>query len=520
MGATIEVETTEAAMMGATVAETAAVATAVRAEPTTGATGRQLADRLRPSAARTRIIGWVLLLVFTALGLVTFVTWRLLIAATDARMQQELRFEMEQFAELTAPGVNPRTGMPFASVDEVIREAIAYNVARPNEKFLGFVDGQYRVQSRPQVDGRATLAGDVDFSQRVGSIAEPARGTYRHPQLGEIVYAAVPVTLTGDPARGVIVAAYLADSERGDADDAARLMLIVGAVTLLGAVGAAWLVAGRILRPLRDITSTARTITETDLSQRIPRRGGDGDELGDLVATVNGMLDRIENGISAQRRFVDDAGHELRTPITIIRGHLDVLDPTDPADVSSTVGLVNDELDRMNRMVSDLLLLAQSEQPAFLHPEAVDVAALTTDTFDKIALLGDRDFAVEAVADIFAVLDPQRITQALVALADNACRYTDSGDRIALGSRVEGGWLRFWITDSGPGVSDEDRPRIFQRFARGGAGSRRSDGAGLGLAIVDAIAVAHGGVVLLDSTPGCGATFSVVVPLVPGSSER
>ncbi|HEX7430489.1 MAG TPA: hypothetical protein VF328_27215 [Mycobacterium sp.] len=132
-----------------------------------------MADRLLPSAARTRIIGWVLLLVFTALGLVTFVTWRLLIAATDARMQQELRFEIQQFAELTAPGVNPRTGMPFASVDEVIREAIAYNVARPNEKFLGYVDGQYRAQSRPQVDDRATLAGDADFAYRVASITDP-----------------------------------------------------------------------------------------------------------------------------------------------------------------------------------------------------------------------------------------------------------------------------------------------------------------------------------------------------------
>jgi two-component system, OmpR family, sensor kinase len=518
MGATIGVETTEVATMGVTVAKTAAAATAVRAEPGQGADRHRLADRLLPSAARTRIIGWVLLLVFTALGLVTFVTWRLLIAATDARMQQELRFEIQQFAELTAPGVNPRTGMPFASVDEVIREAIAYNVARPNEKFLGYVDGRYRAQSRPQVDRRATLAGDGDFSERVASITDPTRGTYRHPELGEIVYAAVPVTLTGDPAGGVIVAAYLADAERSDADEAARLMLIVGAVTLLGAVGAAWLVAGRILRPLRDITNTAQTITETDLSQRIPRSGGEGDELGDLVATVNSMLDRVENGVAAQRRFVDDAGHELRTPITIIRGHLDVLDVTDPADVSSTVALVDDELERMNRMVSDLLALAQSEQPAFLRPELVDVTALTTDTFEKVAALGDRDFVVEAVADVVAILDAQRITQALVALADNACRYTESGDRIALGSRVERGWLRFWITDSGPGVSDEDRPRIFQRFARG-AMVRRSDGAGLGLAIVRAIAVAHGGDVLLDSTPGRGATFSVILPLARGSRK-
>ena len=283
----------------------------------------------------------------------------------------------------------------------------------------------------------------------------------------------------GDPARGVIVAAYLADEERSDADAAARLMLIVGAVTLLGAVGAAWLVAGRIFvrygispkqrRPLpkpisrnasRAVAVTAMNSATWCHRQRHARPGGDRRRCPAAV--------------------LDDAGHELRTPITIIRGHLEVLDPTDPADVTSTVALVDDELERMNRMVSDLLLLAQSEQPAFLRPELVDVASLTTDTFDKVALLGDRDFVVEAVADVHAILDPQRITQALVALADNACRYTDSGGRIALGSRVEQGWLRFWITDSGPGVSDDDRQRIFQRFARGGAASRRSDGAGLG----------------------------------------
>ena len=112
-------------------------ATAVPGDTSYVAPHRRLRDRLRPFAARTRIIGWVLLLVIAALGIVTFVTWRLLISATDARMHSELRFEIQQFTELAAPGVNPRTGAPFTGVDEVIREAIAYNVAKPNEKFVG-----------------------------------------------------------------------------------------------------------------------------------------------------------------------------------------------------------------------------------------------------------------------------------------------------------------------------------------------------------------------------------------------
>ena len=469
--------------------------------------------RILPSAARTRIIAWVLLLVMAALGIVTFVTWRLIVSATDTRMDEALRFEIEEFTEVTSPGVNPRTGEPFQAVEEVIREAIAYNIARPNEKFLGYVDGVYRAQSRQEPGTREVLARDPAFAELVASVASPVEGRYQHPEVGEVRYLAIPVTLASDPARGVIVAAYLGDAERAAANDAARLMLVAGSVTLLGAAGAAWLVAGRILRPLRDVAETARTITDTDLSMRIPSRGT-GDELDGLVSTVNGMLDRVETGVSAQRRFIDDVGHELRTPITIVRGHLEVVDPTDPADVESTVALVDDELERMNRMVSDLLLLARAEHPSFLQPAFVDVGALTEDAFEKLARLGDRKFTLETSARVAAVLDPQRITQALVALADNACRYTKDGDRIGVGSQLSGGWLRFWVADSGPGVSEEDRSRIFERFARGNAAGNRSDGAGLGLAIVRAIAVAHGGDVLLDSVPGRGATFTVVIPVV------
>jgi signal transduction histidine kinase len=471
--------------------------------------------RLLPSAARTRIIGWVLLLVLMALAAVTLVTWRLLIQETDQRIGEALRIEVDEFAELTATGISPRTGLPFRTVDEVIGEAIAYNVVRPNEKFLGYVDGGYRTQSRQEPGAPEVLAGDAAFAALVATVDTPRTGHYESPAAGDVRYLAIPVTLQGDPARGVIVAAYLADAERASADTAARLMLVVGGVTVLGAAAAAWLVAGRILRPLRDVAATARTITDTDLSGRIPD-AGERDELGDLARTVNAMLDRVESGVAAQRRFVDDAGHELRTPITIVRGHLEVLDPTDPDDVRATVALVDDELGRMNRMVSDLLLLARSEQPSFLHVEPVDVAELTADVVEKVERLGDRDWVLETAARVDARLDPQRVTQAVVALADNACRHTRPGDRIGLGSQLTGGRLRFWVSDAGAGVAAEERARIFERFARGSTAVPRSEGAGLGLSIVRAIAVAHGGTVLLDSVPGRGATFTLEIPATGG----
>ena len=468
--------------------------------------------RLAPSTARTRIIGWALLLVLGALGIVTFVTWLLLVSATNARMDAALRTEVEEFTELSQSGINPRTGEPFTDVNDVIREAIAYNVARPNEKFLGYVDGEYRAQSRQEPGTPEVLASDTTFARLVASVTDPAQGRYEHPDVGEVRYLAIPVTLAGDPARGVIVAAYLGDAERAQAGDAVRLMLLVGSVTMIGAAGAAWLAAGRILRPLRDVVDTARSISDTDLSMRIPSRGGpEGDEITDLVTTLNGMLDRVESGVAAQRRFIDDAGHELRTPITIVRGHLDVLDPTDPDDVREAVEIVDDELTRMNRMVTDLLVLAHSEQPTFVQARPVDVAALTADIFEKVQKLGDRDFHLQSTAAGVAVLDPQRLTQALVALADNACRFTRPQGWIGMGSQLSGGWIQFWVSDSGPGVSPQDRAKIFDRFARGEQVGAHSDGAGLGLSIVRAIAVAHGGDVLLETVMGRGSTFTVAI---------
>ncbi len=469
--------------------------------------------RILPSAARSRIIGWMLLFLIVALAIATFVTWRLLVSAINTRMDEALRVEVQEFAELTGPGIDPGTGAPFTGVEELIREAMAYNIARPNEVFLGYVDGAYLAKSPQQPGTPDVLGGDPAFTEHVASITTPVEGRYRQPGVGEIRYLAMPVTLKGDPGQGVIVSAFFGDRERANADAVARLLLAVGAATICVAALAAWLIAGRILRPLRDAADTARSITETDLSKRIPARGGEGDELGDLVQTVNGMLDRVEAAVSAQRRFSDDAGHELRTPITIVRGHLDVLDPTDPEDVRSTVALVDDELERMNRMVSDLLLLARAEQPAFLQPKLVDVGPLTREVFDKLVALGDREFVLQSVDEGIAVLDAQRLTQALLALADNACRYTSDGDRIALGSARENGQLAFWVSDEGPGIDDADRTTIFERFSRGSSGGTRSDGAGLGLAIVKAIAVAHGGTIRLHSVPGHGATFTVLIPI-------
>jgi signal transduction histidine kinase len=272
----------------------------------------------------------------------------------------------------------------------------------------------------------------------------------------------------------------------------------------------AWVVAGRILAPLRLLTETARSISETDLSRRIPVTGQD--EIAELARTFNAMLDRLQGAFGTQRSFVSDASHELRTPITIVRGHLELLGD-DPQERRETVALVTDELDRMSRFVDDLLLLAKAERDDFLRIEEVELGALTDELMDKATALGKRRWLLASRGEATMVADRQRLTQAVMGLAQNAVQHTKDGDAISIGSTVDGDEASLWVRDTGPGISRSDQERIFERFARTSASRRRSEGAGLGLSIVRAIAEAHGGRTEVDSRPGDGATFTIVVPL-------
>jgi len=308
---------------------------------------------------------------------------------------------------------------------------------------------------------------------------------------------------------GVFVVAVFRDLQRGPFDDA---ILATGAVALavllIGSL-LAWRAAESVLRPVRSVTQTARAITESDLSRRIDVEGDD--ELAELAATFNAMLARLDVAFSGQRRFLDEVGHELKTPLTIVRGHLELLETDDLAEREATRRLVLDELDRMSRLVNDLLLLAKAEAPDFLRLETIDVGRLTEQLLAKMSALADRRWTVETTGRGVIVADRQRLTQALMQLAENASKHTQEGDEIVLGSSVDVGAARFWIRDSGPGILPEDRLRIFEPFVRRSRGAR-DDGVGLGLSIVRAIAEAHRGRVEVESG-GAGSSFTLTVPL-------
>ena len=438
------------------------------------------------------------------------------------RVDQELVQEAEEFSRLVG-GNNPSTGQPFGDDARALFDTFfERNVPSQREGFFALVDGQpYITSPFPP----AQLTTHPELVDDLVGLVESRRGRLA-TDAGPAEYLAVPVRVLGaDGApvnRAVFLVAVFPEQELQEVNDQVRITVLVLLAVLALASCIAWASAGHVLAPLRRTIDTARAFEETDLSRRVPVRGRG--EVGELGRTFNGMLDRLERAFSTQRDFVSDAGHELRTPITIVRGHLELMGD-DPDERRETVALVTDELDRMSRLVDDLLLLAKSERPDFLRREPVEVAELLPAVLAKASALAERDWRLESTTPAVVDGDRQRLTQAFMQLAANASQHTPPGAVIALGAgtRRDPGTgaeeVRLWVRDEGEGITPVDQARIFERFARGSTGPRRSEGSGLGLAIVRAIAVAHGGGVELESSRGAGSTFTVVLPAWSADAE-
>ena len=285
---------------------------------------------------------------------------------------------------------------------------------------------------------------------------------------------------------------------------------IMGLIALASSL--AWLGSGRIIERLHLLTNTAKSISSSDLSQRIRVQGKD--EITELTVTFNEMLARLESAFISKRNFINDAGHELRTPITIIRCYLEQLNGHSPEE-KEALTIINDELTRMNRLVEELLLLVKAKHPDFLHLEIVSISSFTQELYCKVTSLSHRKWCLESRGSGRFLADSQRLTQAALNLVQNAIQHTQENDVIAIGSENRDGYFRVLGRDTGKGIELVEQQRIFERFARGKDNSY-SNGFGLGLAIVSAIAKAHDGKVKLDSEPGKGSTFTIIIPLESG----
>jgi signal transduction histidine kinase len=465
----------------------------------------------RLASVRVRVVVGYVVLLAAALATATLVIRQVLLARLDEEINVALEQEIEELRQLVT-GNDPSTGEPFGDdVEAIFRTFLARNVPIEDEGFYTIVAGEPYLRSS---GAPASLLTDEALVARLAGAREPERLTVESPD-GEARLLAAPL-LNDDGVAGTFVVALFPAAEQAEIGSAVRTVALVGFGVLVVSTLVAWSLAGRVLRPVRQLTETARQIEERDLTARIPVQGDD--ELAELGRTFNAMLDRLEAAFGAQREFLDDVAHELRTPITIVRGHLELLGD-DPDERRETLSVVTDELDRMSRYVGDLLVVAKAGQPDFLRPVLVDVGELVEGMMARVQAIAPRDWVLErapAPGMTWIVADADRLSQAMVNLATNAVQHTSAGDRIGLGALVDDGTLRLWVRDSGPGVEPVVRARLFTRFSRG-AGSRRDrpDGTGLGLTIVAAIAKAHGGRVDVYSPPGEGATFAITIPLDP-----
>ena len=460
-------------------------------------------------ARLTIVITLVAALGMLAVGMAVYAVERYRITES---VQDQLRADLESTRLIV--GTPPDGGWTDAT--DALASIMRVLVPGETSGAMGLIDGE--VALVPGVGRDVDPSADADFVRRVvdeTAGGDVVAGTYRENGK-DWSYLAAPVEVSSDPdTAAVFVTVYDLDLEFGGLELSARAYLItaIGALAVIAAVS--WFVSTRLLRPLREMREMAERVSALSLDERLPLRGRD--DVSGLARTMNGMLDRIDEAMAAQRRLLGDVGHELKTPLTIVHGYLDVMDAKDPIDVEHTRLLAVDEVERMGRLVGDLVDVAVLLDDEGLRRAHVPAGTLLRTIAQKATMIADTDVVLGDVAEGDAEIDAARVTQAMLQLIQNAA--THGGGAVELSSELAGGRLLLRVRDHGPGIPDEDKQRIFERFQRLQDGGRGPDGSGLGLSIVQLIAEQHGGEALAQDAEGGGALFTLSIPISPSAAS-
>jgi signal transduction histidine kinase len=440
-------------------------------------------------------------------------------AELDHRSRQDLRSDMASLEQVVSTGPTGAAAIAARS-----RGYLRQQPFRPTSRVL-FVQpvGGRTLTNEPELLGFATPDEDETASEqarenRAGhEVLTAPTGFSRHelPDGGHVELLVHAVRRAGRLVARAGVAEPTASNDR--AGHALRdEFVLAGALALLAAVGGGFAVASRVAAPLRRMARVAARVDAGDLH---PRMHADGrrDEVRVLAEAFDRMLDRLQRAFDRQSAFVADASHELRTPLTVIRGQLETLalaeDP-DANDVRRVETLVRVEVDRMTRLVDDMLTLAAADEEGFLRCAPIELKGFVADLVHGLEHATGRRLALAPVPHLRIEADEGRLAQALRNLVRNAMSHTEAEGAVALAVQADDGHVRFMVDDDGPGIPEPARAAIFDRFHRlDGGRASESAGAGLGLAIVQAIATAHGGRVWADEAPIGGARLVLELPL-------
>lgn len=457
---------------------------------------------------RARLMVGLAALIVLCLGAFAVYAYVAVADTLNADLDHTLRLQAEQIAA-TSDFVAPEfTGAVAARPAEL---GVVNQVAKAGIVVETF-DLRGRVIERSDNLGPRLLATPAEA---MALAKQPPHLSMRSVPGGTLRVYSLPAMRAGRPVGVVLVAATLRQITATTRTVFVLLVaggLGVAAVTVLGSS----LLVRRGLRPLDEMTRVAESITARRFEQRLQLRRPPR-EVDRLARTFDAMLDRLHEAFAAQRRFVADAAHELRTPLMTIRGRGDVLllDPAFDGPAREGLLLMRDEAARMGRLVTNLLLLARGEEGRALDRQPVELDVLLLEVAQHAhALAHGVTVAIGHEDQAVVCGDADLLKQLVLNLVDNALTYTPAGGRVELSLFVVAGWARLAVRDTGPGLAADDLAHIFERFYRvDRARSRHSGGAGLGLAIALWIAEAHGGRIEVESVLGRGSTFTLMVPL-------
>jgi heavy metal sensor kinase len=404
---------------------------------------------------------------------------------------------------LTRAGVIAAEGpTPDLDVNQTdVGDVFAQRVARDG-RVVGATEGFDTVELIPPAD-LAALRGPV--------------ARYATVQTGDEI---VPTRLLALPASDgtVVVTGVAIDDQQAALSTLATQFALALPIAIVLAGGVGWLVAGAAVRPVERMRREAEAISGSEPDRRLPVPAT-RDELTALGASLNRMLDRIEATVERERRFVDDASHELRTPLANLKSELDLalMRSRTKEDLGTALRSAADETDRLVRLAEDLLVLARADGGRLpIRRESIELAQVAHDTIESFAgRATSLGVTIDLVGDsrIEAMADPERLRQALGDLIDNALRFSSRGGRVTVGLSGDGGGVTITVADRGPGFATGFLASAFEPFSRADPARGRADGgAGLGLAIVRAVAQAHGGDVEARNDPAGGAIVALRLP--------
>jgi signal transduction histidine kinase len=459
---------------------------------------RRLARRAGPRTVRTRVTAAAGLALTAAVVLGLVVMYRLQLNSADHTIQAQLRTYAIQIEQSAAGGAFPRTLL--ASADDPTAQA---QVLAPDGTVLA------ATRNLAGLPALYTLArgSATPVRQRAADRVLPSDLSVYGEHVTSGGQVVTIITTTGTYLRSQINQTF------------ARLLVIGVPFLLVLAGGTVWLVVGRALRPVEQIRGAVTAITLADLSQRVPEPGT-GDEIGRLARTMNDMLARLDDSAARQRRFVADASHELRSPLTAIRTGLEVgLSHPDRAPWPEIARRAVRQSQRLEHLIAELLVLAKADaQQVAARRQPVDLAALLAGLRDATPAPGiSIDLSVPPGTATAG--NPEDLSRMFRNLLDNAVRYARHRVLITAAGGPDGVVVE--IADDGPGIPAEERERVFGRFVRLDASREQASGsAGLGLAIAREIAAAHGAAIVLTEAPGGGTRAVVTLGGTAGAAGR